>query len=86
MQTIAQTWVEEGIEQGIERGAVQATRDNILELLEIRFGTVPDRVAVALAGVETLAQLKAIHRQAVMATSLSEFEMALTQSLADDTE
>jgi predicted transposase/invertase (TIGR01784 family) len=82
MQTIAQTWVEEGI----ERGAVQATRDNILELLEIRFGTVPDRVAVALAGGETLAQLKAIHRQAAMATSLSEFEMALTQSLAGDDE
>lgn len=86
MQTIAQTWVEEGIERGIERGAVQATRDNIRELLEMRFGTVSDRVVTALAEVQDLARLKALLKKTVTVTSLTKFEMALTQSLADDTE
>jgi predicted transposase/invertase (TIGR01784 family) len=90
MQTIAQTWVEEGIEQGIEqgieRGAMQARREDIVELLEIRFGTVPDRVVTVLAEVEELAHLKTIYRQAATATTLTEFEMTLTQSLVNDNE
>jgi RNase P/RNase MRP subunit POP5 len=86
MQTIAQTWVEEGIEEGIERGTVQATRDNIRVLLEMRFGTVSDRVVMALAEVQDLARLKALLKKTVTVTSLTKFEMALTQSLADDTE
>jgi hypothetical protein len=76
MQTIAQTWIEEG--------AVQTTRENILDLLEIRFGTVSDRVTNALTGMDNLARLKALHRQAVLADSLTEFEMVLVQSKVDD--
>jgi predicted transposase/invertase (TIGR01784 family) len=86
MQTIAQTWVEEGIEQGIEQGVVQARREDILALLEARFGPVSDRVATALTEVENLARLKALLRKTVTVTSLTEFEMLLTQSLVDDSE
>jgi hypothetical protein len=82
MQTIAQTWVEEGIEQG----AVQTMREAILELLEARFGTVSDRVTTALARMEDLARLKALLRKTVTATSLTEFEMLLTRSLVDANE
>ncbi len=80
MQTIAQTWIEEGV----ERGAVQTTRENILDLLEIRFGIVSDRVTQALAGVDDLARLKALHRRAVLVDSLAEFEVAVVQSKVDN--
>jgi flagellar biosynthesis/type III secretory pathway protein FliH len=62
MQTIAQQWIEEGrkvgleeglekgmevgLEKGQEHGAIQATRENIFELLEARFGTIRERIRI----------------------------------------
>lgn len=69
MPTIAQQWIEEGLQQGL-----QATRDLILDLLNIRFGIAPPDVAEQLAEISDLAVLRTLHREAATAENLSTFE------------
>jgi predicted transposase/invertase (TIGR01784 family) len=85
MNTIAQEWVrqgrEEGIEQGIEQGkklgALQATREDVLHLIELRFGKVTAHTATVLGRIDDLAQMKELFKHAATAESLPEFEDAL---------
>jgi predicted transposase/invertase (TIGR01784 family) len=76
MQTIAQTWVEEG--------AMQTRREDILALLDIRFGPVADRVVTVLAQIEDLDHLKNLHKQTVLVDSLAEFEMMLAHAKVNE--
>ena len=81
MSTIAEAWIEQGVdkgkkqgvEQGVERGVVQATREAILETLEVRFGSCPAVVAEQIADITDQARLKSLHRQALLVNSLSDF-------------
>ncbi|MFP4395882.1 MAG: hypothetical protein ACLFTI_11520 [Anaerolineales bacterium] len=85
MQTIAQQWIEEGMEKGMEvglqkgqeHGAIQATREGIFELLDVRFGKIPPSVAAALAEIHDLPRLKALFRQAATAETIEEFQREL---------
>ena len=89
MNTIAQEWIQQGLEQGREQGleqgleqgkelgALQATRENVLNLLEVRFGKVTAHTATVLAQVNDLARLKNLFRHAATAESLEEFKKAL---------
>ena len=91
MNTIAQEWVrqgrEEGLEQGLEQGkklgALQATREDVFHLLELRFDKVTAHTAAVLARIDDLAQMKALFKRAATAESLSEFEEALPDYESD---
>ncbi|NBD36083.1 MAG: Rpn family recombination-promoting nuclease/putative transposase [Chloroflexi bacterium] len=85
MSTIAEAWIEQGVEkgkkqgieqgveQGVERGVVQATREAILETLEVRFGSCPAAIEEQIADLTGQARLKLLHRQALLADSLTDF-------------
>ena len=69
---------EEGIEQGIERGQRKSTLEDLMDVLEIRFGLgeahpISDRIAA----IDDLQRLKQLLRSAVQVSSLAEFEQAL---------
>ena len=63
--------MERGLQQGQE-GAQQT-----LEILDERFGELPDTVSDAIHQVQDLAQLRLLHRQAIRSASLEEFQRAL---------
>ena len=69
MRTMAQEW--------IAQGEVQATRESIFTVLEVRFGAISAAVATALAEAEDLPYLKTLLEKAATAESLKEFEKLL---------
>jgi len=69
MATIAQTWVEQGMER--------AARGALLDILTIRFAAVPQDVAQAITQVGDPARLGWLRKEALTATSLTEFEQAM---------
>ena len=69
--------LKEGLEKGLEKGIVQNAREAILDVLDTRFGQVPEslRERVNAIGGERL--LKDLHRRAILTPSLKEFQATL---------
>ncbi|MCT7975436.1 transposase [Laspinema olomoucense] len=68
---------EEAMEQGLEQGTLRNQRENILELLQVRFGEVPQSVVEAINRLEEIPTLKQLHRQTISVGSIAEFEQLL---------
>ena len=89
MMTIADTLIEEGFEKGIEkgietgiqRGALQNAREDILDVLDIRFSTVTQTLVQTIEKIQDVPVLKILHRKAVQAESLIAFERFLNEML-----
>jgi hypothetical protein len=64
---------------GIQKGMRNTAREAILDILDARFGQTPDAVAAAIQSLDDYAVLKALHRQAVLVETLTDFEEALAQ-------
>ena len=69
--------LEKGIEKGLEKGIVQNARESILDVLDTRFGEVPDSVREQVNALCSEPTLKDLLRRAVRASSLDEFSMTL---------
>ncbi|SPE62359.1 conserved hypothetical protein [Verrucomicrobia bacterium] len=67
--------MEQGLRQGIEKGQVMALRQNVLEVLEARFGTVPASVRERVNAETSLDQLRQWHRLAVTCANLEDFRL-----------
>ena len=60
-------------QEGMQEGSLEATRENILELLE-DLGKIPEDLQTKLEDLEDLTKLRALHKIAVKAESLRAFE------------
>ena len=69
--------LEQGLEQGLERGRLQGFRSDVLDVLEIRFGTVPVEVRAKVEGMHDDVALKSLHREAVIVESINAFKAML---------
>ena len=69
---------EEAREQGRQEGIVDNLRQNILKILQIRFGELPPEVLEAVNGIEEMDILNLLLRQAIAIASLAEFQVLLT--------
>ncbi|MBV7327463.1 hypothetical protein KFU94_04220 [Chloroflexi bacterium TSY] len=61
-------------ERGLEKGALENSRDNVLEILHLRFETPPESLIETIRELDNLALLRDLLKQAVLAGSLEEFE------------
>lgn len=59
-----------GIEKGMRQRAVEA----VVEVLSLRFQTVPQELIDLINSLKDLEQLKSLHKQAVLAGTIEEFE------------
>jgi len=64
---------------GIQQGRLQMSRENVIDVLETRFSTVPDALRNSIFAIEDLAMLKQLHKRAITVTSVQEFEELLVQ-------
>jgi len=71
--TLAEQFIKEGLEEGIETGH----RADILEVLELRFGEVPQGLRESIGATSGPVRLRALHRAAVIAATLEEFAASL---------
>lgn len=65
---------ERGLENGMQQGMQQTASTTLIEILEIRFGTVPEPVVKAISAIDDPLILNKLLRQVVMAESLDEFK------------
>jgi hypothetical protein len=66
-----------GLKQGIEQGRVEAEQRDILRVLAVRLGPVPEAMAARVAQVSDSARLAVLLESAATATNLAEFERGL---------
>ncbi len=69
--------LKEGLEKGLEKGIVQNAREAILDVLDTRFGQVPDSLRERVNTIGSEPTLKNLLRQAVRTPSLEEFQATL---------
>lgn len=79
MSTLAEMWMEQGVARGLE----QATQNSVIEVLEIRFGSVPEEIVAAVAQIHDLDALRSLFRQAVTVDSLTTFRLYLQERETD---
>jgi hypothetical protein len=69
---------EEAREQGRQEGMVEKLRENILKILQIRFGELSPEVLEAVNGIEEMDILNSLLEQAIAIPSIAEFQVFLT--------
>jgi predicted transposase YdaD len=65
---------EEGLKEGIQQGMQQGIRQSLLDMLEIKFETVPLRLVKAINDITDAEILRMLHRHAMKCSSTEEFE------------
>jgi hypothetical protein len=74
-QAVKQTWEEWMLEQGEAKGQLRAKREALRDLLEERFGPLPEEVAQRIEAITDLDRLRSLLRQAVHVQSLDELPL-----------
>ncbi len=72
--------IEQGIEQGIERGSVQTAQENIITVLETRFGEVPEIFRERINQIEDLATLRQLLIRGITIASFEDFEQEISSN------
>jgi hypothetical protein len=67
--------VEEWRDEGRQEGRLEARREDLLEVLQDRFGPLPPAVVERVQAATDLARLKTAHRQALHIRTLDELEL-----------
>ena len=75
--------IEKGLKQGQQLGLIAGVREDILDVVEVRFASVPEPIAQRVNRIEDAAWLKRLHRQAVLTPSLAEFTQWLEQAVSE---
>lgn len=79
------SYLEElAIEHGIEQGILRKGREDVIEILEIRFGEVPSSIVEVINGINQTSVLKTLLRRAISIESISEFQQFLEQVLSEE--
>ncbi|NEP76919.1 MAG: hypothetical protein F6K39_01270 [Okeania sp. SIO3B3] len=66
-----------------ERGMKKTFRQNILDLLQARFLSVPETLVETLNNIEDLARLKQLHLETIRVNSVAEFEELIPDNSSD---
>ncbi|MFB8790095.1 MAG: transposase [Potamolinea sp.] len=79
------SYLEElAIEHGIEKGILRKGREDVIEILEIRFGGVPSSIVEVINGINQTTVLKTLLRRAISIESVVEFQQFLEQVLSEE--
>lgn len=63
----------------IQEGIVQNARENVIEILEIRFSEVPTEIVESINQIDDASVLKTLLRTAITIASIAEFQQILTE-------
>ncbi len=71
--------MKQGLEQGLEQGRLQVAQENILDVLVLRFGSVPQSVQNTVTAQKDIALCKELHRASIRTATVAEFAALLEQ-------
>ena len=66
-----------GIEQGMQQGILLKSREDVIEILEVRFEAVPASIAQSVNRIDDLSVLNMLLKKAATTASLEEFKTIL---------
>jgi hypothetical protein len=68
-------------EEGIQEGRLETLRETIIDVLRVRFTTIPPTMNEMLASLEDGTLLRQLHLQAITISSIEEFQQLLSQHI-----
>ena len=71
------SWERIAMRKGMEIGMLEGVSEMVLEVLEERFGEVPEYVRKTVVSIENKDELKKLFKQAMRVSSLGEFQLAI---------
>ena len=89
--------IQQGIQQGIKQaqeaqqqaqqiwqrlGKLETAREDVLDIIGVRFEQIPYVVIEAIRGIEDLSLLKELHKKAATVSSLEEYQTVLKEKMA----
>jgi hypothetical protein len=74
--------MEKGIQQGVERGILQKAREDVVEILEVRFEVVPGSIVKTINGIDDPSVLKILLKKAATVDSMEEFKRVMEQVMS----
>ena len=82
MDTVAgQQLHEMGLQKGLQKGLIESVREDILEVLEERFGIVPNDMIKQIRTVSLRENLKQLLKQAIRCPNIEGFEEMLLKAM-----
>ena len=79
--SVVRYFTEKALEQGIEQGGRERAIEDLLDVLEIRFGlAASDPLAVRIGAIKDMQHLKQLHRTAIQVPSLEAFRLLLDEA------
>lgn len=78
-----QQGLQQGVQQGVQLGVLQKSRDNVTEILDVRFQPVPITLVKTIQAIDDSSLLSKLLREAVLVESLEQFEHLVEKSLPD---
>jgi predicted transposase YdaD len=69
LKTGKEKFIKEGLQQGLQQGL----KDSILEILELKFGVLPEDVKAKINSTDDIEVLKEMRKKAILIQSLDEF-------------
>ena len=79
--SVVQYFTEKALKQGIERGSRERAIEDLLDVLEIRFGlAASDLLAARIGAIDDMQFLKQLHRAAIQVPSLEAFRHLLDEA------
>ncbi len=67
-------------EEGIEQGMLQNLQENVIKILQTRFGVAPEPVVEVINGIEDQSLLRTLFTNAITVSSTEEFQQLLNES------
>ena len=68
-----QEGIQEGRQEGRQEGSMRSIREDIIEILDVRFSHVLNTIKSALDEIDDIAHLKELHREAITISSIDAF-------------
>jgi hypothetical protein len=71
-----------GEEEGVQKGLLRKSREDVIEILEVRFEVAPRSITEIINGMDDLSILKMLLKKAATIESLDEFRRVLEKALS----
>ncbi len=73
-KSMADVLREQGIEEGREEGREEAKQEDIIKLLQIKFGTIPESITKKINSIQNLSRLNSLFEKAATIDTLDDFD------------
>ena len=72
-QYIREKGMQQGMQQGIQQGIIQKAKEDVIEVIELRFGKISPEIIDKINQTNDPAKLKELHKKAIQVKEIDHF-------------